>query len=94
MKTLIALLLATLSISAAAAEYQIATTENNETVIFSDLPCPFGKDLSVARIISGDSDVYACYGITEKEVVFFFNAEGENVRISKEEIHVMKQGGI
>lgn len=71
MKTIIALLIATLSISAAATEYKVATTENNETIIFSSETCSFHKHLNVAHIITDDNIIYACWGTFGKETIFF-----------------------
>lgn len=93
MKKLIVLLLATLSISAAATEYQIATTENNETIVFSSETCSFHKYLNVAHIITDDDITYACWGTLGKETIFFFE-NGEFLRMLTDEIHVMKQVGI
>lgn len=95
MKKLIALLLATLSISAAATEYQVATNKYKEIIIFSDLPCPFEEvpSLNDVKIITSNNIIFACYGVLEKEIVFFFE-NGNFVQVPLEEIHFMKPVGI
>jgi hypothetical protein len=93
MKKLIALLFAAISINAAAVEYRAATTDSGETIVFSNLACPFGTDLSIARVITKDADVFVCYGVMEKEIVLFSEG-GDLLRIPKDELHLMKQTGI
>lgn len=94
MKKLIALLFAAISINAAAGvEYLVATTDNGETIVFSNLVCPFGADLSIAHLITKEADVFVCYGVTEKEIVLF-SEEGDLVRIPKDQLHLMAQTGI
>lgn len=89
MKKFIASLFIFASFSAAAdTEYRAATTESGETIVFSNLACPFGQDLSIARLIAGDVDVFVCYGVLEKEIVLF-SESGDLVRIPKEQIHLM-----
>jgi hypothetical protein len=93
MKKLIALLFAAISINAAAVEYQIAITERNETILFSDEQCSFHKYLNVAHIITDGDVKYACYGTLGKETIFFFK-DGGFLRMLTEEIHALPRTDI